>query len=577
MHCSPIGQASGANCAPTTGWAAAVAATPPGFAVATSHEAAKADAANARVRSAGLLVCLRRLIVCLSVRGPGYPAGPVSLDPRTPVIVGAGQTLRRPTSMVETAAPAQLMAEALRRAGEDSETGDRLLRRADSIVAIDQMSWRYSDPALAVAALIGASPRDTVLTTVGGNSPQMAVNVIASAIQAGQIDVALICGAEAIYSRRLARATGERVPWTTQDEDQVAPSRRIGIDRPGTNDVEQSRSLVLPVQIYPIFESALRAVSGETIDEHQVRISELWSRFSAVAAANPYAWSPTFYSPEAIRTVTPDNRMVAFPYPKLMNANIQTDQGAALILCSAAAAEAAGVASERWVFPWAGADAHDHWFVSDRWSLHSSPAIAACGRAVRELTGTGIDDVGPIDLYSCFPSAVQMAAAALGLPTDDPDRPLTVTGGLAFAGGPGNNYVTHSIATMVGRLRQAGPGAVGLITALGWYATKHSVGLYSCAPPPNGAFRASAAQEEVDRLPGRTVAAGYDGPIAIEASTVVYERDGSPSLGIVAGLTPDGRRAWANTRQPALMKALTTEDLAGQTGILRADGELDLT
>lgn len=469
------------------------------------------------------------------------------------------------------------MAEALRRAGEDSGSGDRLLRRADSIVVVDQMSWRYTNPALAVAALIGASPRDTVLTTVGGNSPQLAVNTIATAIQSGEIDVALICGAEAIYSRRLARAAGQQLPWPTQEESVGPPGRRIGIDRPGTNDVEQSRSLALPVQIYPIFESALRAAAGETIDEHQIRVSELWSRFSAVAANNPYAWSPTFYSPEQIRTVTPDNRMVSFPYPKLMNANIQTDQGAALILCSAEAAEAAGVASERWVFPWAGADAHDHWFVSDRWALHECPAIAACGRAVTQLTGTAVNDAGLVDLYSCFPSAVQIGAAALGLPTDDPGRPLTLTGGLGFAGGPGNNYVTHSIATLVGQLREAGPDAVGLITALGWYATKHSVGLYSASPPPQGAFRATSVQDEVDRQPGRSLAAGYDGPVTIEASTVVYERDGSPTLGIVAGLTPDGRRAWANTRQPGLLKSLTSEGLAGQPAVLRPDGELDLS
>jgi acetyl-CoA C-acetyltransferase len=154
---------------------------------------------------------------------------------------------------------------------------------------------------------------------------------------------------------------------------------------------------------------------------------------------------------------------------------------------------------------------------------------------------------------------------------------LTLTGGLGFAGGPGNNYVTHSIATLVGQLREAGPDAVGLITALGWYATKHSVGLYSASPPPQGAFRATSVQDEVDRQPGRSLAAGYDGPVTIEASTVVYERDGSPTLGIVAGLTPDGRRAWANTRQPGLLKSLTSEGLAGQPAVLRPDGELDLS
>jgi acetyl-CoA C-acetyltransferase len=404
----------------------------------------------------------------------------------------------------------------------------------------------------------------------------MLVSATAAMIQAGQLDVALLCGAEAIHSRRVARSLGERVNWLEQAEDVRPPDRRVGVDRPGTSDIEQARSLILPVQVYPVFESALRAAAGETIDDHQARVSELWSRFSAVAADNPYAWSRRFRTAAEIRTVSPDNRMVAFPYPKLMNANIQTDQGAALIVCSAAAADAAGVPRDRWVFPWAGADAHDHWFVSERWDLHSSPAIAACGRAVLAQCRTDIDAVSHVDVYSCFPSAVQMGAMALGLALDDSDRPLTVTGGLAFAGGPGNNYSTHAIATIVGVLRQH-PGGLGLVTALGWYATKHSVGMYSTSPAPSGRFQSQSVQHEVNQLPSRRVAGDHSGPVTIEASTVVFERDGSEALGIVACLAPDGRRAWANTRRPDLMKALTTDDLVGRPAILAEDGELELS
>jgi acetyl-CoA C-acetyltransferase len=174
--------------------------------------------------------------------------------------------------------------------------------------------------------------------------------------------------------------------------------------------------------------------------------------------------------------------MVSFPYTKLMNANLQVDQAAGFIVCSHDAAIAAGVPEDRMVFPHSGADAFDHWYVSNRWDLHSSPAIVAAGRAALELAGVGIDDIALVDLYSCFPAAVQIGAAALGLPLFG-DRPLTVTGGLTFAGGPGNNYVTHSIATMVERLRQGDAATVGLVTALGWYITKHSVGVYGTSPP----------------------------------------------------------------------------------------------
>src|SRR5205814_519899 len=219
---------------------------------------------------------------------------------------------------------------------------------------------------------------------------------------------------------------------------------------------EGAVGLLAPPVVYPLFENALRGAAGETIDEHDAQVAGLWSRFSAVAATNRWAWSPVARTPEDLRRSGPDNRMVAFPYPKLLNANMQTDQAAAIIMCSLTVARAAGVPDDRMVFPLAGADAHDHWYVSSRRDLHSSPAIGAAGRAVFGAAGIGPGDVAHVDLYSCFPAAVQIGAAELGFPLE---RSLTVTGGLTFGGGPGNNYVTHSIAAMVDELRR-GPGAV---------------------------------------------------------------------------------------------------------------------
>ena len=500
-----------------------------------------------------------------------YPAS-VPLDPRTPVIVGVGQTTRHPATAAETASPADLMAEASRRAASDS--GAALLPAVDSVRVVEQMTWRYVNAAAEVARLVSASPRQTVLTTVGGNSPQLLVSETCRSLQAGELDVALLCGAEAIHSRRLARREEVVLDWAKQPPETPEPDLVLGIDLPGTSAEEQSRSLLMPTQVYPIFENALRAAAGETIDEHQRRISELWARFSAVAATNPYAWSPELRTAEELRTVGPANRMVGFPYTKLMNANLQVDQAAAIIMCSAEAASAAGVPRDRWVFPHAGANAHDHWYISNRWSLCASPAIAACGRALTAATGVAIDDIAHVDLYSCFPSAVQIGAAALGFPLDDPGRSPTVTGGLTFAGGPGNNYVTHSIATMVSVLR-ADPGSWGLISALGWYATKHSLGLYSTRPP-SAPFSLREVQDEVDPLPSRAVDVTYAGPVTIESSTVIYGRDGATELGIVACLTPTGTRAWANTRRPDLMKLLVTEETAGRPALLRPDTDLDL-
>lgn len=491
----------------------------------------------------------------------------MALDPRTPVIVGAGQLTRRPDDLETAAEPVDMMAEALRRAEADSG-GRGLLQRAGSIRVVDLLSWRYAEVGRLLGERLGAGPRETVLTTTGGNSPQMLVNDTSLAVQRGDIDVALIVGAEAVYTRRRAREAGVRLAWTPLGE--PVPQRVLGDARQGSNDVEMARALTLPTQIYPVFESAVRAAAGESVAEHQAAISALWSRFSEVASRNPYAWTPSALTAEQVGTVTPANRMVGFPYTKVMNANIDTDQAAGLVLCSAEAARSAGVPEDRWVFPQSGADAHDHWWVSSRADLHSSPAVRLAGRAALSLAGTTADDLAHVDLYSCFPSAVQMGAGAIGLGLD---RDLTVTGGLSFAGGPGSNYTSHAIAAMVDRLR-GDPGSMGLVTALGWYATKHAVGVYSTTPPPNG-FRWRSPQDEVDALPARDFVGDHNGQVTVEAYTVMHQRDGQPSLGIVAGLLDDGRRTWANVHDPGLLATMVSDDPNGTRAAV-AEGELRL-
>ncbi|MDQ1446438.1 MAG: acetyl-CoA C-acetyltransferase, partial [Acidimicrobiaceae bacterium] len=249
----------------------------------------------------------------------------MTLDPRLPVLVGVGQLLRHPEpdEVPSLAEPADMMADAVRLAAADAGPGgSSLVAKADSVRVVDLLSWRYTNPAALVAERVGASPRQTLRTTTGGNTPQALVNDTAAAIQRGDLDVAVIAGAEAVYTRLLARKTKDWLQWTPQDEDATGAAPDVfGDDRAGTNDVEMARSIVMPTQVYPMFENALRAAAGESIDEHQRRVSELWSRFSAVAARNPYAWSQEFRTPEEIRTLTPDNRMIGFPYPKYMNSN----------------------------------------------------------------------------------------------------------------------------------------------------------------------------------------------------------------------------------------------------------------
>jgi acetyl-CoA C-acetyltransferase len=327
------------------------------------------------------------------------------------------------------------------------------------------------------------------------------------------------------------------------------------------------------VQVYPMFETAWRAANGWGIDEHRERMGALWARFSKVAASNPNAWIQQEFTAEQIVTPSVDNRMVGFPYTKMLNSNNAVEQSAALLVCSVERARALGVPSERWVFIHAGTDAHDTAHVSNRRDLHSSPAIRTAGRRVFQLAGIDSDDIAHIDIYSCFPSAVEIAAHELGLGSGiGDDRPLTVTGGLSFAGGPWSNYVSHSIATMVDRLRDH-PGDLGLCSANGGFLTKHAFGIYSTSPS-RAPFRHENPQAEIDAAESVEVAGTAEGPVRIEAYTVMHDRNGAPESGFAAVRLRDGRRAWGRVTDAATMAVMCTDEMVGREAELSAAGEL---
>ncbi len=494
------------------------------------------------------------------------------IDPRLPVVVGVGQVEQR-TDAAHAREPLALFADAVCAADADTGRPGSLTSRADTVAAVQIVSWNYADPGARVAKVLGIEPRHTIVSTVGGNSPQLLVNELAARIQRGDADVVVIGGAEAMHARwRARREPRVHLEWPVDDAPPAAEV--IGDPRPGTTDYEQAHGALAPTHVYPLFETALRAGAGHSVDQHQHAIGELWSHFAVVAATNPHAWSRVAYTPEQIANATPDNRMVVFPYTKRMCANIDVDQGAALIMCSYGAARDAGIADDRIVFLHAGADAHDHFYVTERESLAAAPAIGITVRAALEAAGHGIDDVARFDLYSCFPSAVQMALDALDLrgPVHGDTRPLTVTGGLAFAGGPVNNYPTHGIAAMVDACR-IDPGALGVTTALGWYATKHSAGVWSTRPPAAYTRVAPAAtQAQVDARPKRLPAGLFAGPMTVEATTVVMERDGTPVHGIVAGLRPDGTRGLATARDATALAEMLRDPWEGRSVTVGNDG-----
>jgi acetyl-CoA C-acetyltransferase len=491
-----------------------------------------------------------------------------------PVLIGAGQFSYRGDPAVSPS-PVSLLKIAAERAAADAGIGAAGLAAIDALAVagftIDAPGStrstipHSSNPPASLAAEIGANPNWAVYSHMGGNTPQQLVNVLAERIARGETELGLAVGAEFLGSavRRLTKGLGFD-DWH-EDQDLPAP-QRIGDPRPGVTPYEARHGLNRPINCYPLFENALRARDRRSIADHQRRLGELFAPFTEVAAKNPEAWFPIARSAQELVEVSERNRMVGFPYPKLLNAIMEVDQSAGVIVASEAKARELGVPEDKWVYLHGCADAADLWNPIDRQNFHSSPAMRLTGQRALEMAGVGLDDISFIDLYSCFPVAVEIGAEELGLALDDP-RGLTVTGGLPYAGGPGNNYAMHSIAVMAKKLREK-PGAYGLVTANGWYLTKQSTGIYSTKRPEVPFEREDPAviQRQIDALPHPDVIEQPQGAGRIETYTVVHRREG-PYMGIVVGRDANDRRFVAVTpNDPATLAALEAAEQVGRTG-----------
>jgi acetyl-CoA C-acetyltransferase len=493
----------------------------------------------------------------------------MALDPRTPVIVGVGQMIERPgtnPTFASRATPLELMAGALQRALDDG--GHGVTGGVDELIAINSIGWSTPNPARLVADSLGLAVRRTRKTNVGGDVPQKLVNELSRRIIAGELECAAVMGSEAIYAANLARHEGVDTGWEHQEIDDcdVSPQE----ERVPFSDEEFAIGLAWPTEMYPLFENARRARLGWTLEHQRQYLGQLWSRFAQVAASNPYAWIINSPSASDISTPSIKNRMVGFPYTKLLNANLPVDMGAAFVMMSVSEATRRNISSEQWIFPHCGAEAYDHWFVSQRPRLDDSPAMRSIWSAINGF-GVQADDLSLLDLYSCFPTVVQCAAEVINIDPLDQSRAPTVTGGLTFGGGPGNNYVTHSIATMVQRLR-GGDEQRGLVTGLGWYSTKHAWGVYGNQPP--SAYHFANVQADVDR--GETVTMSEaTGPVTIESYVVSHRKDGSPKKLVVATRHHDATRSWARSDKLDLMNAFEDSEFIGQAAQLK-NGEIFL-
>ncbi|TAJ89808.1 acetyl-CoA acetyltransferase [Reyranella sp.] len=506
------------------------------------------------------------------------------IDPRTPILVGAGQltdTAGKPSSERSRVA---FSAEAAKAALTDTGASigaDALGRKVDALAVMEFFSdisprfaspyGRSSNPPKSVANRLGANPRQLLYSHSGGNMPQYLVNRFAEEVSRGETELALICGAELLRSTQNARRAGMKIDWN-EDPGGGDPTR-VGDSRFGFSEEEARHELRAAIHFYPLLENAIRGGLKRDVDSHMKAMGRLFERLAAVAKANPLATRREGYSAEALSTISDDNRWICFPYPRLMNANAIIDQAAAVLVTSVEKVREWGIPQDRWVFLHGCADGTDTWVVSERDKLDASPAIRGCARIALDMAGKKVADIDAFDLYSCFPSAVEVAMKEIGIPEDD-KRPISVTGGLPFFGGPGNNYVTHSIAEMMNVVRRK-PGSFGMVTANGNYLTKHSAGLYSTEPTKGSWQRQDPKkfQAELDAGPKRRVDTKPAGTGTIETYCVSYGKE-APERGYILGrLDASGDRFVAMTPdEPAIVADMLTKEQLGRKVTLSESG-----
>jgi acetyl-CoA C-acetyltransferase len=472
-------------------------------------------------------------------------------DPRTPCIVGVGSQTWHPADTGDAGAPEPLdMWETVVRAAE-SDSGASFLPRLDAIEIVYCQTWQYDDPAGRLVERLGVDPRRRYYSGIGGTTPQVLVQEAAARIARGELDLAVVVGAEALDTQRRYRKRGERYPYSFKPD--VRPE--FPWEAP-FHPAEVAHDVFQAWLTFALFDNARRGARGTDPERYRRELGEQWHRFTEVAAANPQAWFPRERSAAEIIDATPTNRMVASPYTKYMVSIMDVDMAAAVFVASEATADALGVAVDRRVYLRGWQYATDPVYVAEHPDLASSPAMRVAAGTALELAGAGIDDVAHLDLYSCFGSSVNFMRDALGLPPDDA-RPLTVTGGLPYHGGAGSDYLTHAIAQMT-RVLRADPGAYGLVTGVGMHMTKHVAGVYSTTPGTVQPPEPAPAPET------RPIVARAEGGATVAAATVAFGGGGTPDWGVAVCDLGDDARTYARIEDPDLLADAATGEWTGR-------------
>ncbi|HHC24306.1 MAG TPA: hypothetical protein ENK58_02660 [Desulfobacterales bacterium] len=483
------------------------------------------------------------------------------------VIAGWGQITQGKEQTENILDPLELMTEVSLRAGDEARSAD-ILRNLDGVMVVRVLSKYYASAARQLAEKIGATPRFASVSNIGGNSPQLLVNKAAGMIARRELETVLIAGAEAYYPRG-----GKKEPENALF--QGVPDGYQGDGTVGSTESETIHGMAMPIHGFPLYETALWAASGLELAAYQEQIGNLWATFSEVAATHPNSWTNTPRTVEEIITPTGTNRLISFPYTKFMNPLISADLGAAIILMSEEKARQYAQGKKRPVYFLGGGYAEDRQrFLIQKSDFISSPPLKAAVRKALQRSHLSLDEIECFDIYSCFPCAVSVARRMLALKNDDP-RALTLTGGLGFFGGPGNNYSLHAVATLADAIAN-GKNDNGMITSLGWFMHKHAVGVYSAFPADTD-IEYHDLEDEKEYVAGEEpveIIEQASGKGVIETYTVIYSRNGAPLYAIIYGKTDQGLRFVAQTHSdPNVFDTLTTRNQVGRSVHLKYDAQ----
>jgi acetyl-CoA C-acetyltransferase len=499
----------------------------------------------------------------------------MTVDPRTPVVVGVGQAAERIDDPDYRAmSPVELAAAAASAALADcgADVGS-LAAAIDTVAGVRQFEisgpvasavlGRSNNYPRSVAKRIGAEPGRAILEIVGGQGPQHLISELAVDIAAGRSEAALVFGSDATSTlRHFARA--DTKPDFTETLDGDLEDRGHGIEKLISRYTVVHGLTSAPIQ-YALLENARRAATGLGPAEYRQKMGELFAPFTKIAASNQFAAAPVERTVDELITVTEANRMISEPYPRLLVARDQVNQGAAALLMSVGAARRLGVPEENWVYLHGHVDLEEQALL-ERPDLGHAPSAVLAVRGALDMAGIGVDDVATFDLYSCFPVPVFNICDGVGIATDDP-RGLTLTGGLPFFGGAGNNYSMHAVAETVTQMRSM-PGQFGLVGANGGILSKYSVGVYSTTAAEWKPDRNAQLQAQIEALPTLSVTEAADGHGTVETYTV--RRDDGRPTGIIIGRLDDGSRFLSTTEDEEQIALLFDGDPLGRSVRVRS-------